>query len=451
MKSKKKFNTNASRLLKAVFGAILLITITLSIVITSCENKEDVYQETNFDKSSLGSNFIYNYSVVSIDFISSNGEPYMAKRFVISDGTFFKEFENIYSIKNLKVPNKCSYRFVWHSGIYDTQDQVTISLEPSEEYSFNFYCLDRNKTKHQIEPYILFEEKGANAQLKYEWNSSKEELTYSIQGEPGKKVDVVTWIDTELFKLPNYGLTSVKTENAIGGDASVCFPPNINFTISWDFVAARNDNSAKLKFEKIPDNFTFVGIREALSNNYILPDPSNGLAKKEIELTDLKGNLIESKYIYPQFAVPEGIYILTPKYINGNFISPSIPVKVELFKASIFEYYPLSVDNLKDYSFNILAEYYHTRTIVNEVENSKNLISISAEPIQEFATEYSNYYYGTFVLPSDKKINSISYYNEGVKTKLTEKNNYLISSQKGKTIVSVRIPYNIEKLQLIYE
>lgn len=448
MKSKKSwFNANCSKVLKIVFGTMFLITIALTIIISSCENKEDIYQATNSEKLS----FIKNYSDISIDFISSNGEPYMAKRFVISDGTFCKEFKNIYSIKNLKVPNKCSYRFVWHSGLYDTQDQVTISLEPNKKYSFNFYCLDRNKTEQQIKPYLLFEEKGANAQLKYKWNSSEKELTYSLKSEPGKKVDVVTWIDTKLFELPNYGLTSVSSKNAMGGDASVCFPPNINFTISWEYNSRTIEKSATLKFERIPDNFTFVGIREALNNNFILPDPSNGLAKKEIELTDLKGKQMESKYIYPQFAVPEGIYILTPKYIKDNYISPSIPVKVEQFKASIFEYYPLNIDNLKDYSFNILAEYYHTMTKINEVENSNNLISVSAEPIQKFATKYSNYYYGVFVLPNSKKINSISYFKKGIKTILTEKNNYLLLSQKGKIIVSVRVPYNIEKLQLNYK
>lgn len=387
------------------------------------------------------------FSKINIDFITTEGKPYEAKRFVISNGTFYKEYSNITSIKNEIVPNNCSYRFVWHSGEYDTQDQLTLDLA-NKVYDFNFYCLDRNKTVSRVEPYVLIEEKDANAKLTYEWNESTNELTYSLDRKPGKIVDIVTWIDTKLLELPNYGLTSLgkNAEAMIGKDASVCFPPNVNLTISWGSAMESSDkkvNTVKLKFEKIPDNYTFVGIREATDNGYILPEPSTDFDKaKRIELLDANGKKIESKYIYPQFAVPNGLYYMTPNYISeSEFYCPTIPVKVENNKASIFEYYPIKKNDLKPNTFHLVAEYYHTITNV-KANFSDNKIQISGKAKQTKATNYSNYYYGVIVLDAKTKLKKINNLERGRLSILKQNNDYSIKYKDNLQIVSLRIPYS---------
>lgn len=50
------------------------------------------------------------FSKISINFITAEGLPYKAKRFIISNGKFYKEYSNITSIKNEIVPNNCSYK-----------------------------------------------------------------------------------------------------------------------------------------------------------------------------------------------------------------------------------------------------------------------------------------------------------------------------------------------------
>ncbi len=392
------------------------------------------------------------YAMVNIDFINNMGDPYEAKRVVISDGKgFYKEFNNVYSIEE-KVPNICAYRFVWNSFGYDTQDQLILDLD-SKEYDFNFYCLDRSKTLDRIESYVLIEEKGTDAKLISKWDEAAQKMSLKLEGQPGKVVDVVTWIDTDLLTKPNYALYKMevhsddKYNQRIGQDFSICIPPNVNYTLSWVTAPTEELNPVfDFYFQEISDEYVFVDIRESLVRDFIISE-NQDLKKKQILVESLDGKRITSKYHYPQFAVEEGVYFLKPEYIDTRqYVSPKIPVKVEKNKASIFEYYPIPINELKNDVCFLTAEYYHTITKVSAAF-SKDKVIMRSDSFNDKALEYTNYYYASIILDKSDQVKDVScYFENGTSILLKNNYDYVILEYEDWKILTLRVPYSSREL-----
>ncbi|MCO5268719.1 MAG: hypothetical protein M9897_07480 [Brumimicrobium sp.] len=386
-------------------------------------------------------------SKINLSFMDENMNPFITKRVVISNGDTILEYRNVNKII-AEIPSNSSIRVVWTSGGYDTMEQIPLNLEPNKKYDFIFHCLDRSKVVEQTTPYIIFEEKDAEAKLKWKWDAENKHLTGNIDAKEGKIVDIGVWVDINLTNRPNSATIS-STTTAASLDWSICFPPNVNLTGSFGSSSSLYPGKFDYKFEQINDSLQLAGIRKANYKEHII-DTFNK-EPFQSELRAINGDLIQSNYYWPQYAIKEGLYHIKPANLPDDFIPLSLPLKVELDKVSLYEYYPPNVNDIQAYQFSILAEYYHTRaTVFSIIHNQENKI-IEAFTSPTGDQQYSNGYFGVFTLPANKKLEVLSYVDpDGNKHNLSEDIDYIVETKNNLNFISVRIPIDSVTVCLQY-
>lgn len=385
-------------------------------------------------------------SKINISFVDPKLNSYKAKRVVISDGKTIQEFKDVERI-NSEIPSSCSMRVIWTSGEYDTMEQIPLNLDSGKEYDFNFYCLDRTEVVEQTTPYILFEEKGADAKLEWEWNEKERKLTGIVNANQGKLVDVAVWVDTKLMQRPiSATKSSLTTSSSL--DWSVCFPPNVNLTGSFgggSLFPGRFEH----QFVQIADSLQVAGIRKANYKSHIIDDFHK--EPFQCELTSIDGKIIKSEYYWPQYAIEKGFYQLKSKKLPIDFVPLPLPIKVELDKVGIYEYYPPMILDIQSFGFDILAEYYHSRAIVHSINHNKEKKNIKVFSSAQGDTKYSNGYFGVFPLPLEHTVKRIVYTdNAGNEKVLNEFEDYISNKHDKYLFVSVRIPLDSVNIELQY-
>src|SRR5690625_1991770 len=337
-------------------------------------------------------------SKINLSFMDENMNPFITKRVVISNGDTILEYRNVNKII-AEIPSNSSIRVVWTSGGYDTMEQIPLNLEPNKKYDFIFHCLDRSKVVEQTTPYIIFEEKDAEAKLKWKWDAENKHLTGNINAKEGKIVDIGVWVDINLTNRPNSATIS-STTTAASLDWSICFPPNVNLTGSFGSSSSLYPGKFDYKSEQINDSLQLAGIRKANYKEHIIDTFDK--EPFQSELRAINGDLIQSNYDWPQYAIKEGLYHIKPANLPDDFIPLSLPLKVELDKVSLYEYYPPNVNDIQAYQFSILAEYYHTRaTVFSIIHNQENKI-IEAFTSPTGDQQYSNRYFGVFTRSEER-------------------------------------------------
>ena len=378
-----------------------------------------------------------------IDFVDENNHPYEAKRVVISNGQTKLTYENVTTIQD-QVPANFSLRVVWTSGEYDTMEHIPLSLQPNRDYNFKFYCLNREEVVQQTRPYILLAEEGAEPELNWNWDENNKRLTAEINKQENTIVDVAVWVDTRLTERPNSAMTAA-VSNAGVDDWSVCIPPNVNITGSFSIAEGTLDYS----FTEIDNSKQLVGIRKATYNDFIIDTYDK--EPFQTELRTLDGTIVDSNIYWPQYAVDPLFYHIKAKQLPDEFFRLSLPLKVEIDKVNLFELYPPKKDEVDHFTFLLAAEYYHTRATINSVNHNSEENEISAYTSASGDQLYSNGYFGTFILPADKNVNSVKYTdNAGTETDLQENEDYILEELENKIFCTVRIPINSVKVTLQY-
>lgn len=386
-------------------------------------------------------------SKINLSFLDEKMNPFVTKRVVISNGDTILEYRNVNKII-AEIPSNSSMRVIWTSGGYDTMEQIPLNLKPDKEYDFIFHCLDRSKVVQQTTPYIIFEEKDAKAKLDWKWNAENKQLTGSIMASDGKIVDMGVWVDVNLTNRPNSAtLSSITTAASL--DWSICFPPNANLTGSFGSSGSLYPGSFDYKFEQINDSLQLAGIRKANYKEHIIDTFDK--EPFQSELRTIEGELIQSNYYWPQYAIKEGHYHIKPANLPVEFIPLSLPLKVELDKVSLYEYYPPNVNDIQAHQFSILAEYYHTRATVFSIIHNQENKTIEAFSSPTGDKKYSNGYFGVFTLPTDRKLDTLSYFDpNGDVHKLYENVDYIIEIYNNLIFISVRVPIDAVTVSLRY-
>src|SRR5690606_1106420 len=238
------------------------------------------------------------------------------------------------------------------------------------------------------------------------------------------------------------------TSTSASLDWSVCLPPNVNLTGSFGggvLLPGRFEH----QFIQLEDSLQLTGIRKANYKGHIVDDFH--AEPFQCELKSIDGRIIKSEYYWPQYAIEAGFYQLKPQKLPNEFVPLPLPIKVELNKVSIYEFYPPKTSEVQPFSFDILAEYYHTRATVHSVNHNVEKKAIKVFSSAQGDIKYSNGYFGVFPIPIEHSIKRIIYTdNAGNEKVLNELEDYIFDKQDEFLFVSVRVPLDAVNIELQY-
>jgi hypothetical protein len=379
------------------------------------------------------------FAFMKMWFMTPDGEPYPFD-VIISDGTWRKEWKNVTYIET-EVPIDFTLT-IWSipNGIPNYKCEFHFS--EGEERHFEFYAANLEDVEPRTTPYILFQEKGANASLTWNWDPGTLTLDWNLTCNPGKYVGVGIGIDDNISEPPNYGVPHYGEPEFVTV-FPIHFPPGECVISSHHLVVATSSQSYEIVFEEIDPALGTITIGKALCKNAIIP--------VDFTLRDLEGTVYPQQYLIPQYAVPPGNYILVP-YTDAMIalwsIVNGIPCKATPGKGLLFDIFPPEKADLMPYTSSIIAENPFAHSSFSDLAHDEETNTLSAEVSTE--TDYD--WWGSFVLPDSHQVKSIFAGDyPGARNASSEPIYYTVNPVEGYNIVVVRIEPTIEQLSLTYE
>jgi len=395
----------------------------------------------------------------------------------ISNGTWRREFTKITHIVT-QVPVNATYTL-----IYDWQGNLLMYQCFIESYGtrrFEFYAINPScQMMHEpTNPLIFGKEVGAYINLTWRF-IEPEILNIQMRTEPPHKYAVmIFWLDTNLGKKPDFAISSIEWEadgevgkadktlwtnllievalkiiDQLTFDPDVeqtgCGPQGTNAcpTVRTDWGSPRSSVNLNYTFAQIPEYSKPLAV-SLLRNDALIPISYNC----RMTMTNVEnGTLIEPEFLFPQFAIPPGSYVLKISDFQNEYITLSYPVAVSVYAGHFLSVYPLKMNDLKPFAFSIAAEFYLAKSsfsgLVHHEEAKTLTVNISSEARE---LKLIHDWWGYFALPKDRMVKTLIAYSNGTPYQLTKFYNYTENLIGDYNIVCVRIPPEMANITLTY-
>jgi parallel beta-helix repeat protein len=415
-------------------------------------------------------------------FMTPEGEPYPFD-ITISNGTSKVEFANATHIVTQWPENgtfTLVYRWYSHSAsgepVIDAERyQHRMHLQPGEIREFEFYAVDLSSAV-MFRPYIYGKEVGANVSLSWEYVENAS-LSFHVKVTPsGKRAFLTVWTDTDLSARPNFAISSLGWQEEGQQNVTIVGPSDwislivegaqaaayiydhldtdddshyVRFgslgwywyqstTTTWNPLSATN---VSFTFAQIGEDKVQLGVRTMLRNDALVPY----CYAFNMTLTNIKdGAILEPEFIYPQFAVSPGSYVLQFKPLSDGYLQLSFAINVST--AQILDVYPLKTEDLKPFSFTVAAESSFANSSYSNLLHNDGNKTLTVD----VSTEVPSDWWGCFVLPRDRMVRALTAYSGSTSYKLSKFYNYTESYVGNCNIVCVRIPPEMDGLNLTY-
>jgi len=367
-------------------------------------------------------------------FIDDVGSPYPMDMY-ISDGISVQTYLNVTTL-DVIVPPKATYTYEYSTGENTVMSRVNLEIPEGESREYIFHALGASGTiDDRIRPYVAMEEVGANPELSWSYNSDLNQLTWNITHTEGKIVGVTIQIDGDLTSGDNYALTQCA---ANGQGWGIDF-----FSIRWSFASPVPAFDQITGFGKIEPGTVLVGFRDMTKNGFTLR-PTDDIVFDSV-CTCLQGAQYPPKYLYPQYGLTAGRYLIRPTDLPVGCVELTLPLNVKQGRPEVLELYPANPSIVSPYSFYVLAENYFTKTAITDIEHTPdNRIIASLLSIGNGDR------WGYFVVPDSFNIDGvIAVLADGEQKDLTLLEDYTITESNGLKFVTVRTDYLTNTVILI--
>jgi hypothetical protein len=396
-------------------------------------------------------------------FMTPEREPYPFD-VTISNGTWRKEFTDVISI-DTEVPCDATYTLSYRWGGWESYRNFDMSFAPGEVREFEFYAYDASDVEFRTRPYLLSQEVGCNASLSWTWNAEATSLNWTVSGQTGKYVSLSvwfspadpSWVDGGWYISEAVDPNKIPTGWCEGGQdhSTTSQPAGVGVLVPQCYTKWQHYASTKIASE-ITGYYHFVRI----DPNLVAPIRIGyGLYKDNIvvypidtTLASLDGTPAEliREFFDPQYAVPEGNYVLTAGNMPQGYASLAYPISVEAGKGtSINKFYLPKTSELSDFTFLVAAESAFSHSAYSGLthdEVNKTLgVNITTE------TDYD--WWGCFVLPKGATVTGIFAESRDLPIgwDLRQGEDYTINLVGNYNICCVRIQPEIDRLNLHYE
>lgn len=371
--------------------------------------------------------------VFKASFIDEKGNPYPFD-VIISDGEWIQKFDGVTYIET-EVPDTATYTLVYYLEGDAEASRWNFYFSPDEVKHFEFYALDIAQLQERIQPYISWQEKGANASLTWEWDSVKNILTWVTFGESNKWIGTRLMIDRFIQFPPNYVISSWDSENWCY--RNTCKDGN---TTHDGFVPAPADTTA-VKFMQVNKNQGAIRTGYTIYNDAILTYPVNTM------LHDLNGIQYYPRFIDPKYAIPANHYILQIQALHEEYVEFELPLNVKAgICIDLYNIYPPKISNIEPFMFYIAGEHFFANSLCSKLFHAQG-DSITIQVGTNIA--YQDWW-GYFVLPDTLMVNKLVASSPTESFELKKSLDYIVNDIENYKLVMIRVDPKIEQLTISY-
>jgi parallel beta-helix repeat protein len=400
----------------------------------------NILGDTNKDRLPLvtGQPIVIWYSLYFLDYPQLPCHYYPFDM-TVSNGTWRRKITNVTHIV-AQVPCNATYTLVDKRCM----TRVRFNFSIREIKIFEFHSIPSTGEEIRTRPYIIFQEAGANAYLTWLLDSTNGILNVTMHKEEGKWAGygvIICYVN----ELPLYAL---KTATVTVGQAErcerCCRPKDIicvgemHHTVPEPLTM---ECEVTFAFTPLHLDLGTIRVGYVLYNDAVLTYPTN------TKLHSLAGIEYYAEFLDPQYGVPAGNYILSLDLIDVPH-AICFPCEVKPGKAQqLYNIYLPGTAELKPFTFSILAEApvacSSYSNLAHSPVNKTITVSISTK---------SDYYdwWGCFVLPKDQMVKTLTAHAGNVSYLLSKLYNYTETQVGNYTIVTARIPPEMDGIDLAY-
>lgn len=387
-------------------------------------------------------------------FLGPEGEPYPFDRVIVSNGTYRKEFTNLAYIET-EVPERATYTFSYRLGNWESYRNFDMSFEAGEVREFEFYAVNLSDLEPRVRPYLLSQEVGCNASLSYTWNPDAARLDWTVSGQTGKYVSIgVVFGTADLLPGDSYWAIPYDPHQPVycdeydvhksalappdGGGEPICHTRWVHYYKDMVY----SEITGYYTFSTIEPDLVPVRIGYGLYNDSIAVYPI------DTTLASLDGASAEliREFFDPQYAVPQGSYLLSTGNIPAGYASSEYPINVGAKGISISNLYLPKISELSDFTFLVAAESAFSQSsycnLVHDEDNRTLSVDVSTETVYDW--------WGYFVLPKTATVDRISASYGMLGRTLNEQQDYTVNPVGDYNIFCVRITPDTVSLSAKY-
>jgi parallel beta-helix repeat protein len=395
--------------------------------------------------------------------MTPEGEPYPFDTFSVSNGTWRREFTNSTHVV-IQVPTNftLAYSYVFDVVYKTVVRGIQLSFASRSVRRFAFYVIDWKNAEVRTRPYItVAEEPVDDAKLTWEYNYTTNTLSYNLTRQSGKWAMLSVMFDVGGFEGHNWAITVDPANNnkcALHQEPNPGNlpnpPPGPCTDLSWTHISPQPPEkiplllAGSLTFQEIPGYLGCLRIKHVMYEGSLVASVTNNTL-----LRNINGTLVPQNFVDPQYAVPQGSYLLEIQDLPTEYFVPKLPVKVLAgtnsgYRKTILEINALNTAEINPWNFTIIAELdplfsFASFSCTHDQIRKMLWVNVTTE-----AKMYDSW--GCFVLPKDQMVRALTAYSGNASYQLRELYNYTEQTVGNYTIVAVRIPPEIDHLALNY-
>jgi hypothetical protein len=411
---------------------MLLIVSSTSITIL-CKSTSEISQSQNArtDECNIASE---RSGALKFSFMTENGSLY-AVNLTLSNGVWRREFDNVTQVTEDVPAGDITYTYVYnwpnHPSLMRQGQLSVLALETRE---FIGYAMDPTQFVPRSKAFIPFEEVGSNANVSFEFDQNSSMLTMSGYVEAGKSATVAVVVDENTTKQPNYALKACEKKQG----------PWICIILGWQWHFNFAFSNVSIAFSEIDPSKVLVGFRRAEYNDAIIDTAVNRFTSS---LWDLSGRNINMDFVFPQYAVTPGYYVLQPLDVSEEFARILLPLCVSLGNPIVLDYLAPKIAELQPFTFSAIAEYFFAKSsysnLIHDATNRKMTLDVTTKTMRDW--------WGAFVLPPNEMVKKLTAYSASGSHDLSENYDYTVNHVGSYDVIAVRINSTTEQLALEYE
>lgn len=398
-------------------------------------------------------------------FVTPEGEPFPFD-VTISDGTYFKEFNNVTEIET-EVPTEFTLTYSYVTdGVYRTVVRgIQLSFELGQVRTFDFYALDWVDCSLRTRPYIsAAEEPLDDVDLSWEYNTTTNTLSYNLTRQSAKWAMASVLFDVGSVESQNWAIAQGPGEG--GGKCALHQEPNPGglpnpppgpcTDLSWTHITPPPPGDhipmklgGSVEFQPIAKDLGSIRIKHVMYRGSLVADVTDNVL-----LRTTNGTLVPQTFFDPQYAVPEGNYLLEIQDIPTGYFVPKLPVKVLAgvsteYRKTILEINALRSAELTPWTFGIAAELdpVFSAASFSDLAHDEGDATLSVSVTTQ-AEMYD--YWGYFILPWSATVTGVGAWHGPTGFILSEGEDYTSNLVGNHKILCVRIDPNTEHLEVHY-
>jgi len=160
----------------------------------------------------------------------------------------------------------------------------------------------------------------------------------------------------------------------------------------------------------------------------------------------MAGEEYHPQYVMPQFAVPAGNYIFSIETESEEYLPLRLPMNMKAGEGIVVDSYTSKTAWLEPFTFSLAAKNPFANSGYSNLTHDQDSKTITLNVTTDTLYDW----WGSFVLPKDRMVKTLTAYSSNTSHQLSKFYNYTETLVGDYNIITVRIPPEMDGLNLTY-